>query len=48
MEYYELLLEECIYLQIDHERLNNMKQTLNIMKSKLKSLKGGMQNARKA
>lgn len=41
MEYYEKLLDECSYLQIDYERLNRMKKTLSILKSKLKQLKGG-------
>lgn len=40
MEYYEKLLEECSYLQIDYERLNRMKKTLSIMKEKLNQLKG--------
>lgn len=40
MEYYEQLLEECIYLQIDHKRLDKMKNTLDIMKNKLKELGG--------
>lgn len=40
MEYYEKLLEECSYLQIDYERLNRMKKTLSIMKEKLMQLKG--------
>ena len=34
MEYYETLLEECSYLQIDHEA------TLKIMKENLKQLGG--------
>ena len=45
MEYYEQLLEECSYLQIDYKRLDKMKHTLNIMKNKLKEL-GGKQDAR--
>lgn len=40
MEYYEQLLEECCYLQIDYERLDKMKHTLNIMKENLKKLGG--------
>lgn len=36
MEYYEQLLEECSYLQIDYKRLDKMKHTLNIMKNKQK------------
>lgn len=40
MEYYETLLEECSYLQIDHERLDKMKATLKIMKENLKQLGG--------
>ncbi len=40
MEYYETLLDECEYLRIDYERLNNMKKTLQIMKLKLQQLKG--------
>lgn len=38
MEYYEKLADECTYLQIDHERLEKMKKTLDIMKSKLQQL----------
>lgn len=40
MEYYEQLLEECIYLQIDYKRLDKMKHTLKIMKEKLNKLGG--------
>ena len=40
MEYYEILLEECSYLQIDHEKLNKMKAILKIMKENLKQLGG--------
>ena len=40
MEYYEQLLEECIYLQIDYKRLDKMKNTLNVMKENLKKLGG--------
>lgn len=40
MEYYELLLNECRYLQIDYERLHRMKATLKIMKENLKQLGG--------
>lgn len=40
MEYYEQLLEECIYLQIDYKRLDKMKHTLGIMKENLKKLGG--------
>lgn len=39
MEYYETLLDECNYLQIDYERLDRMRKTLAIMKSKLQQLK---------
>lgn len=39
MEYYETLLDECSYLQIDKERLERMKKTLAIMKTKLQELK---------
>nr|DAO95517.1 MAG TPA: hypothetical protein [Caudoviricetes sp.] len=39
MEYYEILLDECHYLQIDYERLDRMRKTLAIMKSKLQQLK---------
>ena len=39
MEYYEQLLEECSYLQIDYERLDKMKTTLLKMKSSLNELK---------
>lgn len=39
MEYYETLLDECDYLRIDYERLNRMKETLEVMKSKLQQLK---------
>lgn len=35
MEYYETLLDECSYLQVDKERLERMKKILAIMKSKL-------------
>lgn len=45
MEYYEQLLEECIYLQIDYERLDRMKHTLNSMKNKLAGI-GGKKDAR--
>lgn len=38
MEYYEELANECSYLQIDYERLENMKKTLEIMKLKLQQL----------
>jgi len=38
MEYYEKLANECSYLQIDYERLEKMKKTLNIMKLKLQQL----------
>lgn len=37
-EYYEKLLDECSYLQIDYERLEMMKSTLAIMKLKLQRL----------
>ncbi|MFQ9823155.1 MAG: hypothetical protein ACLRXI_07600 [Clostridia bacterium] len=40
MEYYEQLLEECSYLQVDYERLDKMKHTLKIMKENLKKLGG--------
>ena len=39
MEYYETLLDECSYLQIDKETLERMKKTLAIMKTKLQELK---------
>lgn len=39
MDYYQILLDECSYLQIDKERLESMKKTLAIMKSKLQQLK---------
>ncbi len=39
LEYYEKLLDECIYLQIDNERLEKMKSTLLKMKSNLLELK---------
>lgn len=38
MEYYEKLADECTYLQIDHERLEKMKRTLDIMMLKLQQL----------
>lgn len=40
MEFYEILLEECSYLQIDYERLHRMKVTLKVMKENLKQLGG--------
>lgn len=39
MDYYQILLNECSYLQVDKERLGRMKKTLAIMKSKLQQLK---------
>lgn len=39
MEYYETLLDECSYLQIDKERLERMRKTLAIMKANLQQLK---------
>lgn len=39
MDYYQVLLDECSYLQIDKERLKRMNKTLAIMKSKLQQLK---------
>ncbi len=38
MEYYEILSEECSYLQIDKERLTKMKNVLKTMQDKLNSL----------
>ncbi len=39
MDYYQILLDECSYLQVDKERLERMRKTLAIMKSKLQQLK---------
>lgn len=39
MEYYETLLDECSYLQIDKERLERMRKTSAIMKANLQQLK---------
>lgn len=38
MEYYERLLEECSYLQVDKERLAKMKDTLKILQDRLYNL----------
>lgn len=38
MDYYQILLDECSYLQVDKERLERMKKILAIMKLKLQQL----------